>query len=782
MRKLKASGEISPGMVNQIVLLLVPFFVVSSLVTLSDAQIAQFKHFTLRDGLASDAIMSLCQDSNGYLWIGTSDGLNVYDGSTFRSLTVLDGLASSMVNCLCEDRTDPGTVWVGTNGGGVSRCSKSGIVSFTIGKSGWSNRVNWITQSEDGTVYCSTDDGIYEIKRGVTALVVELFKGLAINKLECRGDSLVFVDPIGRLVSYNLTRAKIHTLFSSAHGVNEFSFDADDHLWISTLDGRLINLSSGTIVPGRFWKDVTFIADDKLGNILVGTLHGLYKLNKRRALTGEVLHLTTSNGLPSDELYAGLSDEEGELWIGTGTRGLSELSSLSTFTLPLVSLIYAIDNSEAVSDEGGNVWIAEDNGLLKLSFGKFGMLMKQHFPFSLWGISSSPVGIRITGGNKIWIAFHDGVIRSFHVERQEGNSSSLMLLRSYSVSSFRRSVEILSFIVDRKERIWCSCAGIGVIEFETRVGSSNAGSWIKSPRVFDVKSGLPDNSIRAMLGDSKGNFWFGGYIDGLAKFSFDSGGRSFVSQFTKSNGLADNSVRSISEDSIGNIWVGTRYGGITIIRDTVIRTISVKDGLSSGAVWSMSIREGKRMFFGTQLGLQELENVSEAGMFWNSFGESFPVYSCGLSSTNLLWACGNGNVLVSNLNEGQRKPVPPHVLITGFEVNGVERPFDSLGTLSYHDNTVSIGFSGVSLREGKELKYQYRLDGADDNWHSVHGKPRLTYSGLRPGKYSFEVKATNSSGLQSRADLFCDRSTLLAEVVVRSSCRDCSCLGCVSCH
>ncbi len=86
-------------------------------------------------------------------------------------------------------------------------------------------------------------------------------------------------------------------------------------------------------------------------------------------------------------------------------------------------------------------------------------------------------------------------------------------------------------------------------------------------------------------------------------------------------------------------------------------------------------------------------------------------------------------------------------------MNGVEKSIDSLAPLPYHDNTVSIGFSGVSLRDGKELKYRYRLSGADDNWHSVHGKPRLTYSRLRPGNYSFEVEAINSSGLQSRAEV-----------------------------
>ncbi len=500
-----------------------PLYVVPCLLSLlllsrpCTAQKAASKHFSLEDGLLSDGVTSLCQDSNGFLWIGTDDGLSVYDGSVFKSLTTADGLGSSMVNCLHEDIREKGLIWVGTNGGGIARCSKSGIVSCLIGKNSWSNRVNSITQSDDGTLYCSTDDGIYEFKHGIPSIVAKEYQGHPINRLVCRGDSLVFVDPFRHLVSYDLTHAKVHTLYSSSHGVNDFSFDAENHLWVSTWGGKLIDLSNGTKVPGDFWKEVTFMVDDKLGNMLVGTLHGLYEFNKKRASMGEFLHLTTSNGLPSDELLAGLTDEEGELWIGTRTQGLTELSSLSTFSLPVASLMFAIDNSQAASDQRGHVWLGEERGLMELSFGKLGILKKQRFSFSSLGISSSPVGVRITDGNKIWIAFHDGMIRSFYIDRGGGGSSSLRILQSYSVGSIVPNAEILSFIVDREQRIWCSCANIGVLEFETGMESMNTGAFRRTLRVFDTKSGLPDNSIRAMFEDSRGNLWLGGYIGGLVE-------------------------------------------------------------------------------------------------------------------------------------------------------------------------------------------------------------------------------------------------------------------------
>ena len=104
-------------------------------------QVYNFKSYTVREGLLSNGVTCLCQDSFGYLWIGTTDGISVYDGRSFRSYTVVDGLSSSWINCIVEDRNRKGVMWIATLGGGVSRFDDGVFTNYRIGNNDWTNRV-----------------------------------------------------------------------------------------------------------------------------------------------------------------------------------------------------------------------------------------------------------------------------------------------------------------------------------------------------------------------------------------------------------------------------------------------------------------------------------------------------------------------------------------------------------------------------------------------------------------------------------------------------------------
>ncbi len=717
------------------------------------AQTADFKYYTVHEGLLSNAITALCQDSNGYLWIGTTDGLTIYDGLSFRNLTVADGLASNSVNCIEEDLKTKGVMWVGTNDAGVTRCSMPSMTKYRMGTSNWSNRVNSLAQDKDGTVYCSTDDGIYKIEDGLVSPLSKDYQRGSFGLIKCKGDSLIFVDHSGYLVSYELGNGVTHVFDRRLHNLSGFGFDSENHLWVSFHNGDLVDFADRKFVHGPFGKGMTFLIDDRIGNLWVGTLQGVYRFNKEKASSGQLIHITTANGLQGNEILAGLVDAEGDIWFGSRVSGLSKLFGLNTFTVPVDYPTIAINNSQAASDRRGHIWILEEKGLLEIWFSEPGVIKNSLHLFRSMGISSVPASIQITDGKKVWIASPAGVIRCFHIDEKANSSFSLRFLGSFSLKRILPKSTLLCFIIDREGRAWCSYTDIGVLEFNTHIGFNKGLVSRKDFKIYSSSDGLPDNSIRAIFEDGTGNLWFGGYIGGLAKLTYNSAGVPVIKLYTTEDGLPDNSIRSIIEDSSGGLWIGTRYGGIAIIHESVFKIISVKDGLATDAIWAMSYDKGRGSFLATQLGLQQLKESGTSELLWQSYGEKAPVYSCGVSSSNLLWVCGIGNVLVSDLSEVSGQAVAPHIFIAGLTVNGVETKVDSLHDLPYYENTMTINFTGISLKEGKELKYQYRLVGVDKNWHSSFQRLPVTYALLRPGKYSFEVKAINSSGLESTAEM-----------------------------
>ena len=130
---------------------------------LSFAQLYPFDHYTSKDGLLTDFVLSLCCDSRGYMWIGTNDGLSRYDGDAFRNYTIADGLALSRVTCITESRKEPGTLWIGTNGGGISKLTNEKFNTIKLGKDRASNLISAVCQDAAGNLWCGTVDGLYRL-------------------------------------------------------------------------------------------------------------------------------------------------------------------------------------------------------------------------------------------------------------------------------------------------------------------------------------------------------------------------------------------------------------------------------------------------------------------------------------------------------------------------------------------------------------------------------------------------------------------------------------------
>lgn len=707
------------------------------------AQIADFKNYSVREGLLSNAVGALCQNSIGYLWIGTSDGVSVYDGLTFQNYTFANGLPSSQVNCIMEDKQQSGVMWIGTNGGGISRFEQGTFTNYRVGTTAWSDRINGIAEDDFGTLYCATDDGLYKMKDDSSTFLSREFSKGVYEKIVCKGDTLLFVSEGVFLVAYNVRSGNYHALSISKRATEEissFAFDSMNQLWISCADGTIVrygnNLSRHFIEHGAL-----FMIDDGEGGMWLGTVDGLCKFDEDGSEMSDHILLTTSNGLKGTDLTSGIVDREGDLWVGFAGNGISKLSSRNNLLFPADDFAFPINNSQVSSDNYGHMWVLVKNGVLEIWREQSG-LAKSAFHFLKNDSLTDPyVSVQLMNGTKLWLVSTLGRIICLRIISKGDSESDLELTKSFKVELIHAGLGTIFLYIDQFGRGWMSVDRMGVLEIE--LDGDN-----RHTRLLGTSDGLPDNSIRSIFVDSRGNVWFGGYIAGLSEFTY-SGDKFTVRKYSTKDGLPDNSIRAICEDDNGTIWVGTRYGGVALMHGDSISTLTVKDGLMSDDVWAVTFDQRIGILVGTQLGLQGRTRNDTRGNTWKEFTRNFPIHSCGVSVSRLIWAGGPADVLIMDENAEVENGVPPLVYITDLRVNGNRTPVNSSIRLPYYSNTLTFDFAGVSLRDEGKLRYKYILRGADDEWREVATKAPVTYVSMKPGNYIFEVKAVNTAGLES---------------------------------
>ena len=708
-------------------------------------QVLPFKLYTTREGLLSNGVTTLFQDSYGYLWIGTTDGRSIYNGESFRNYTVVNGIASSWVNCIIEDGEVKGEIWIATLGGGVSRFFHGTFTNFAVGSNAWTNRVNSICQGEDGTVYCATEQGVFELAGGKFSLLSPKLAARAFVQIGCRGDSLFLLDDKGNLSIYNLLNGSVAGLTAQRIrriGVSAFLLGSRNELWLALMNGTIENYYRDKVMPHATGEPANFLLEGRDDVLWVGTTDGLYDLDERTFGKLPPIHITTGNGLPDDEVWSGLVDREGELWLGVGSAGLCRLPDEDRFDFEQSIPSIAIDNSQAAADKRGHIWSIDSSGVLEIWRSSSGMVMGRLHRFDEFGISHPEYLLRLADGSALWLCSESGLIRKYRIIGKSRGPSKVSLEARYRLSRPFLPGSFLTFYIDRQKRFWCSLNKLGVLETDTK--------RVVGKRVVHlIQEGLPDNSVRAMFEDKHGNMWFGGYIGGLSEFRHPFENDSSITLYTTRDGLPDNSIRAITDDSAGDLWIGTRFGGIAIMRDGKFKNISAKDGLLSNGVWAITRDADGGMLLGTQLGLQSIRRTGDEGWQFRGLGDRVPVYSVGISNLDLRWTCTPSGTTVIDLKQREIQKPAPWVHITKFFVNGEAQALKLDPAFSYNENTVTFDFNGVSLMEGKELSYRYILFGVDRKWRYSPGPHAVTYVSLRPGNYRFEVRAVEPSGLES---------------------------------
>ena len=756
------------------------------------------KTYTTANGLARDEISRIVQDSFGFLWFCTSEGLSRFDGYQFTNYGRDQGLSHRVVKDMLETRD--GNYWVAT-GGGLCRFERKGYAHanfdknsrYREGASSWNEarfvvyypsddkRSHWINrliEDRNGVIWCATERGLYRL-----------------DQVDGQW-SFSFVD-IG--LPMNASReAVVYALLEDRQG----------GLWIGSAsglfrlwpDGRLERYTTHHGLP---FNTIKALMEDRQGQLWVGTAQGLCRLapNPKPTRTATARVYTTRDGLPSNRLTSLFQSSDGRLWAGT-VGGLAEFipaKQIDDERFRSYTTAHGLSDTQIESiaeDRNGNIWIGtETGGAMKFAtegFTNFGLAdglriariasisetrdgelcvidsmegdlfinrfdgrrfsaIRPAVPAQIknFGWGWSQIGFQDRLG-EWWIPTAHGLCR--YPKARIDQLSSVAPKNVYTTRDGLPSNEIFRVYEDSRGDIWIGCAGY--------IADSLA-RWDRATgklRLYTTANGLPrEDGPTAFCEDAGGNLWIGYYGGGLARFV--DGRFTF---FSIGDGTPTGMIRGLYTDRSGRLWIATAAGGVVRADDPTANSphfisYTTADGISSNQVSCITEDEWGRIYIGTGRGLDRLDPATGRIKHYSvtdGLGNNF-VNVAYRDRDGALWF-GTLQGLSRFVPKPDRPQAPPPIFIGGLRITGVEQTLSDLGEaklsgfeLGPSQNQIEIGFLGLGYGSGESLRYQYKLEGADQDWTQPTDQRTVNYANLQPGSYRFLVRAVNADGVTS---------------------------------
>ncbi|MVM34277.1 hypothetical protein GO755_29875 [Spirosoma sp. HMF4905] len=732
----------------------------------------QVDRLSAKNGLSHNSILCIWQDTDGFLWLGTKDGLNKYDGYAFTvykpdPADPANTLGHNWISGICRDRK--GRMWVTTLGGGLHlfdrqtgkttayridpvRISlrnamlsiiedKQGILwiasreglnrfdpetrKFTLFPSPNQEKPDVYTVQEDrqGRLWVGAGDGLYQLNRQTGAY--SRFR-LSQNQADTTtGVSLVFPDPSGA-VWIGTVSGQFYRL--TAAGELQKIYDYQPK-------GREIN---------RFYP-FGALQMDKAGN-LWGTLSGLDGLIHVNAATGQLARVlanpTQAGGLSSNTILSLYFDREGILWVGTDNgldKHVAQPKKFRTFQLVANNTIVRLPENSIrtiCQDHSGVIWFSNDLGEL-YSFHRQTGRYQRYF---LEPASSSHV-------------FNDGVTAIYEDRaRQLWVSAGLYLHRldrkTGSFAQYRCQIRVRCIREDATGKLWLAGRGLACFDPKTQQFTY----YHHDPK---NPNSLGDESLVVALPTRDGTVWAASTRKGLSRLQPSTGQfMHYQPHYQHASGyLTDKDIRSLYEDHRGQLWVGTNQGGLNRYdaRTDSFSTFTTNDGLPNNHIVGIVEDKDENLWLSTNQGICRFNPKTKT---YRNYDESD-----GLQANEFFDACAtgvNGQLVFGGPNgfnifdpsKIHDNPLIPPVRITRVQIqNDAEQlPTETL-ELPYQENDLSFDFVALNFIMPEKNQYAYQLTSVDKGWVYCGNRRFVSYTNLESGEYVFRVKASNNDGV-----------------------------------
>ena len=755
-----------------------------------------FDQLSLDEGLSQSSVFAIFQDSVGYLWFGTQDGLNKYDGYEITiykpTLTGDRALSGNDIRAIYEDKY--GHLWIGTNGWGLNRYDRKTdqFTHYQFNPRNQSslggNFVNVIFEDTFGNLWIGTDGGL--------------------NKYQENGDNFQrYRNVPGDATS--LSSNNVLAILEDTHhdlwigtgggGLNKFDHEQDEFQRFRNVPGDAYSLSNNTV-----WS----ITKDRQGVLWIGTDEGLNQLiestgrfvryqysthdpnslssNQIRAVyadredviwigtngkglnrfdrdTGKFIQIQANprdpNSLSDDFIWEIYEDREGTLWVGTLSGGVNKLDQSS---MPFKhysandqlsgglnhNMVWSI-----LEDRFGILWVGTMGGGLNKYDPSAGIWIHyKHDPNDPTSISHDNVRtICEDQSGDLWIGTEGGGLNKFDRE----NETFIKYQHDPTDPNSLSSDQVLTIHKDRTGNLWIGTLGGGLNRYDTNNGKFN-------PIIQEGGEpyGLSSNNVRSIYVDREGILWVG-TDSGVNKINLKKGViQYFFTEPNDSNSLSHNIILSIHEDRTGNLWLGTFSGGLNKF-DRKTETFShyfEEDGLANNVVYGI-LEDGQGfLWLSTNNGLSRFDPSTEQ---FKNFDAQDGLQSDEFNS-GAYYKGNNGELFfggVNGFNSFFPDKIPQDnlyispIVLTSFTQGGEEvhpgKNFENLEeiTFKWPDDYFEFEYAALSFVKPEQNQYAYKLEGFDKEWNYVGNQRFGRYTNLPGGSFTLRIKGSNNDGM-----------------------------------
>ncbi len=751
---------INKSIINFFYLFKIILLLLTSQIVFSQTQIS-FRQLSVKDGLSQNSVVSVAQDSIGYLWIATQNGLNKYDGRSFKTY------AFDFVDITRPNFSHLGKIYVDRKGNifiiPLSRnLYKYDHLKDTFEQIKEVSDASVLYQDENYNYWVGTyTNGLHTLDSTLSRSkqIIKSDQLATIYNIAKQDNETIFISTDKQLVEVNINnfvfQGYIPQTFNEKKVDENFSaslVDENSVQWIGTFGDGLYYRNSGESIVNRF-SDIEFnnplpnnlnileLHIDSNGKLWLATYgSGLYMIDFK---TKEIQHFSAEKHNPRALHYNDIlcihEDYTGTLWFGTDGAGLSYydefLEKFNSFTNLQTPESISIDVVRAIT-------VAKDQSVWLGTSGK-GLT---HYEPAINSWRTFTTFNSKLPSNRVMSLFLD---QDDLLIGTQGNGLAFYNEKAgFRNANNLKAKTIWTIFKDSKNNIWLGTQNEGLIQFDKSEG------LIKQYKTSTTE--ISSNTIRVITEDPEGNLWVGTDDKGLMKFNPEREGFKNYRYHLEDNSISSNGIKSLYYDQNDILWIGTNGKGLDAldIKSQKFTHFTQEDGLANNVVYAILPDNKNNLWLSSNKGITRFSTDST---FKNLRIKNYNNYA-GLATefnTGAYFKNSNGELYFGGLegfywfspNSINENSIVPKTTITSFRALNEDRPLVQNLDLKHNENSVSFTFSSLQYALPEKNMYQYRLVNYDDDWILSQNSNSVRYSRLPPDSYEFQVKSSNYDGI-----------------------------------
>ncbi|MCK6543108.1 ATP-binding protein [bacterium] len=713
-------------------------------------RLTQYAHtnWHLKEGLPQSTVTSIVQTSDGYLWIGTFEGLVRFDGiqfEVFNKTTEPVFISHSIISLTVMPDS---SLWIGTGGGGIVIHKNNRFYSAASFSPLSERFVNAITMDHDKRIWIATDRGLYHTNGDSLSRVFLPYNSSEsiIHALQCDLNGNIWVGSHDGLYMINSISKKIIIVdsinknISNKSAIHALSINKDNRILVGTNNGFFgveqtdqsygLKSYSEFDIPNN--TQIYAIRYDRHGNLWLGSSLGLFRWNQKHLEL-----ISAKEGLMNNTIISLYEDREGIFWFGSESGGLSCFKD---------ALFITYGNEEGILDNviqclfvdrKNRVWLGTDLGVSMLDFGNQNT---RHTSLHLGtnGLPNFPIhALYEDPEGAMWIGTDGGGLTRWSDGKYKLYNKTNGLTNNF----------INVVLKDRSGIVWIGTKG-GLHALHHNNIS-----------VYTTFNGLNHDIVRALHEDRKGGLWIGtgSGVNILRNSKFES--------FKSPDETVSHSVMTFYEEESGDMWIGTHGGGIIRYHDGHFKRYSSRDGLFDDVVFSILEDDSANFWMSCNRGIfrinkhqfEQLDRRIITKLESHAYGidDGMKTNECNggaqyggiKDKSGRLWFATINGVSVVDPSKIVKNFDPPYVVITRFADGQQNIRLDSTIFIPAGHDRIEFYYTGLSYSAPGKIRFKFKLDGYDNDWIDAGYRRTAVYTNIPPGTYRFQVIAANASGI-----------------------------------